>query len=143
MQTKHLKPSRQLWKSVLLAGFFLLLGLPSFSQARVIEIVADKDSTFKIAGQRNPQITAKAGEQLILRITARKGQSWSRDGSVHGFTLVRKDRSLVSGWNLPLKPGTQEFSLTVPAEPGDYEVLCSVLCSEKHESMNMKFVVVP
>src|SRR5262249_41293443 len=129
-------------KGFLLAGFFLLLGLPSCSQARVIEILADKDSTFKIAGQRNPQITAKAGEQLILRITSRKGQSWSRDGSVHGFTLVRKDRSLVSGWNLSLKPGTQEFSLTVPAEPGDYEVLYSVLCSEKHDSMIMQSVVV-
>lgn len=143
MRIKRLKPSRQFWKSCLLGGSFLLLGLPSFGQARVIEVLADKDSTFKIAGQRNPQITAKAGEQLVLRITARKGPSWSRDGSVHGFTLVRKDRSLVSGWNLSLKPGTQEFSLTVPSEPGDYEVLCTVICSEKHESMTMKFVVVP
>ena len=68
----------------------------------------------------------------------------NRDGTVHGFTLLRaKDHSKVVGWNLELKPGTQEFSLMAPAEPGEYEVLCTVICSEEHEGMRMKFVVLP
>jgi heme/copper-type cytochrome/quinol oxidase subunit 2 len=107
-------------------------------------VLADKDSHFKIAGQGRAEITVKAGEPLLLRVTARKGKTWNRDGTVHGFTLLRaKDHSKVPGWNLELKPGTQDFTLTAPAEPGDYEVLCTVICSEDHETMRMKFVVVP
>jgi heme/copper-type cytochrome/quinol oxidase subunit 2 len=118
--------------------------LPALGQARVIEVLADKDSHFKIAGQGRAEITVKAGEPLLLRLTARKGKTWNRDGTVHGFTLLRaKDHSKVPGWNLELKPGTQEFSLTAPAEPGDYEVLCTVICSGDHESMRMKFTVLP
>lgn len=118
--------------------------VPSFGQARVIEVLADKDSHFKIAGMSHPEITVKAGEPVLLRINARKGKTWNRDGTVHGFTLLRaKDHSKVSGWDLELKPGQQEFSLTAPAEPGEYEVLCTVICSEDHEGMRMKFVVVP
>lgn len=118
--------------------------MPSFGQARVIEVLADKDSHFKIAGMSHPEITVKAGEPVLLRVNARKGKTWNRDGTVHGFTLLRaKDHSKVSGWDLELKPGQQEFSLTAPAEPGEYEVLCTVICSEDHEGMRMKFVVVP
>jgi heme/copper-type cytochrome/quinol oxidase subunit 2 len=117
---------------------------PSFSQARVIEVLADKDSHFKIAGMSRPEITVKAGEPVLLRINARKGKTWNRDGTVHGFTLLRaKDHSKISGWDLELKPGQHEFSLTAPAEPGEYEVLCTVICSEDHEGMRMKFVVLP
>jgi hypothetical protein len=118
--------------------------MPAFGQARVIEVLADKDSHFKIAGMSRPEITVKAGEPLLLRLSARKGKTWNRDGTVHGFTLLRaKDHHKVSGWDLELKPGTQEFSLTAPAEPGEYEVLCTVICSEEHEGMRMKFVVLP
>jgi hypothetical protein len=103
---------------------FLLSSMPSFGQARVIEVLADKDSHFKMAGMSRPEITVKAGEPLLLRINARKGKTMNRDGTVHGFTLLRaKDHHKVAGWDLELKPGTQEFSLTAPAEPGDYEVL--------------------
>ena len=129
-----------------LAVLGILFGgaLPALGQARVIEVLADKDSHFKIAGQGRAEITVKAGEPLVLRLTARKGKTWNRDGTVHGFTLLRaKDHSKVPGWNLELKPGTQEFSLIAPAEPGDYEVLCTVICSEDHESMRMKFTVLP
>jgi heme/copper-type cytochrome/quinol oxidase subunit 2 len=116
----------------------------AFGQSRVIEVLADKDSHFKIAGMSHPEITVKAGEPLLLRISARKGKTWNRDGTVHGFTLLRaKDHRKVSGWDLELKPGTQEFALTAPTEPGDYEVLCTVICSEEHEGMRMKFVVLP
>ena len=125
-------------------AIFVLSSTPSFGQARVIEVLADKDSHFKMAGMSRPEITVKAGEPLLLRINARKGKTMNRDGTVHGFTLLRaKDHSKVNGWNLELKPGTQEFSLTAPAEPGEYEVLCTVICSEEHEGMRMKFVVLP
>jgi heme/copper-type cytochrome/quinol oxidase subunit 2 len=123
----------------------LAAGLPRASaQARVIEFTADSDSRYKIAGQRTPEITVKAGEQVLLRVTAHRGKSWNRDGSIHGFTLLRaKDRTRVEGWDLLFKPGTQEFLLTAPTEPGDYIAVCTVICSEDHEGMHMKFKVLP
>lgn len=114
------------------------------AQVRVIELTADKDSRYKIAGMRVPEITVRAGEQIVLRVTARRAQTWNRDGSIHGFTLLRaKDRTKVEGWDLLFKPGTQEFQMTAPAEPGEYVVVCTVICSEEHEGMHMKFVVLP
>jgi hypothetical protein len=114
------------------------------AQARVIEVTADKDSRYKIAGQGKPALTAHVGEELLLRITARRGKTWNRDGSIHGFTLLRaKDRTKVEGWNLLLQPGLNEFQLVAPAEPGEYVIVCTVICSEEHEGMNMKFTVVP
>ena len=136
--------SRLAFSSLAVFAFMLAGSLPAFSQARVIEVLADKDSHFKITGQARAEITVKAGEPLLLRISARKGKTWNRDGTVHGFTLLRaRDHRKVSGWDLELKPGTQEFSLTAPDEPGDYEVLCTVICSEDHEAMRMKFTVLP
>ena len=131
------------WRAV--AGTALIVGASrAHAQTRVIELLADKDSRYKIAGTPSPEITVKAGEQVLLRVTARRGKSWNRDGSVHGFTLLRvKDRSKVEGWNLLFKPGTQEFRLTAPNEPGEYEVVCTVICSEDHEGMHMKFIVLP
>ena len=127
------------------AGCVLLGGLPwASAQTRVIELTADSDSRYKIAGQRVPEITVKAGEQVLLRVTAHRGKSWNRDGSIHGFSLLRaKDRTRVDGWDLLFKPGKQEFLLTVPNEPGAYEVVCTVICSEDHEGMHMKFTVLP
>jgi heme/copper-type cytochrome/quinol oxidase subunit 2 len=127
------------------AASVLLAGLPRASaQARVIEVTADSDSRYKIAGQRVPEITVKAGEQVLLRVTAHRGKSWNRGGSIHGFSLLRvKDRTRVDGWDLLFKPGKQEFLLTVPNEPGAYEVVCTVICSEDHEGMHMKFTVLP
>jgi hypothetical protein len=130
----------------ILAAFvvFAAASPPAFGQARVIEVLADKDSHFKMAGMGHAEITVKAGEPVLLRVIARKGKTWNRDGTVHGFTLLRaKDHHKVSGWDLELKPGMQEFSLIAPAEPGEYEVLCTVICSEEHEGMRMKFVVLP
>lgn len=111
---------------------------------RVIEILADHDSRYKIEGQKQPVITAKAGEAITLRITAKKAKNVNRDGAIHGFTLLRaKDRSPVDGWDFLLKPGVQEFSATAPTEAGEYVVVCTVICSQDHEGMNMKFVVLP
>jgi hypothetical protein len=112
--------------------------------SHVIELTADRDSRYKIAGLRTPEITVKAGEQVILRVTANRGKSWNRDGSIHGFSLLRaKDRTRVEGWDLLFKPGQQEFTLTAPSEPGEYVVVCTVICSEEHEGMHMKFTVLP
>ena len=114
------------------------------AQAHVIEITADSDSRYKIAGQRVPEITVKAGEPVLLRVTAHRAKSWNRDGSIHGFTLLRaKDRTRVEGWDQLFKPGKQEFTLTAPSEPGEYVVVCTVICSEEHEGMHMKFTVLP
>ena len=131
-------------KVVLIGVASALLALCASAQVRVIELVADRDSRYKIAGQRTPEITVKAGEQILLRVTANRAKSWNRDGSIHGFTLLRaKDRTKVDGWDLLFKPGKQEFVLTVPNEPGAYEVVCTVICSEEHEGMHMKLTVLP
>jgi heme/copper-type cytochrome/quinol oxidase subunit 2 len=127
-----------------LTALLLLCSALSATDVHVIEVLADRDSRYKIEGQKKPEITVKAGETLLLKITARKGKTWNRDGTIHGFTLLRaSDRSKVKGWNLVLMPGEQEFEMTAPAEAGDYIVVCTVICSEEHEGMNLKFTVVP
>jgi heme/copper-type cytochrome/quinol oxidase subunit 2 len=145
--TKRLKIRRIfVWIAVWIAAAgALLFALPSANaQVHVIEVTADSDSRYKITGQRTPEITVKAGEPLLLRVTANKGKSWNRDGSIHGFTLLRaKDRTKVEGWDLLFKPGKQEFQLTAPTEAGAYEVVCTVICSEDHEGMHMKLTVLP
>jgi heme/copper-type cytochrome/quinol oxidase subunit 2 len=130
---------------VWILAFALLAGASRASaQVRIIEVTADSDSRYKIAGQHTPEIVVKAGEPILLRVTAHRGKSWNRDGSIHGFTLLRaKDRTKVDGWDLLFKPGVQEFELKAPTEPGAYEVVCTVICSEEHEGMHMKFTVLP
>ena len=129
---------------VALAGVLVAFLPAARAQSRVIELTADSDSRYKMAGMRVPEITVKAGEPVVLRVMARKGKSWNRDGSIHGFTLLRaKERTKVEGWDLLFKPGLQEFHLTAPLEPGEYEVVCTVICSEDHEGMHMKFTVLP
>jgi len=117
---------------------------PSAAPPRVIEVTADHDSQYRIHGQSKPVITVTAGELLVLRITAIKAKSRNKDGSVHGFSLLRaKDRQPVPGWDFLLHPGVNEFTLSAPAEPGNYEIVCTVICSEDHEQMSMKFIVLP
>jgi heme/copper-type cytochrome/quinol oxidase subunit 2 len=116
----------------------------SVSAPRIIEVTADHDSQYRIQGQSKPVITVTAGELLTLRITAIKAKSRNRDGSIHGFSLLHaKSRQPVSGWDFSLHPGLNEFRVTAPAEPGEYEVVCTVICSDNHEQMTMKFVVLP
>src|SRR5262252_5034787 len=127
------------------AVLLLVVAAPRvWAQARVIDLTADKDSRYKIAGMRTPEITVKAGEQILLRVTAHKGKSWNRDGSIHGFTLLRaKDRTKVEGWDLLFKPGRQEFLMRAPSDAGEYVVVCTVICSDEHEGMHMRFTVLP
>jgi heme/copper-type cytochrome/quinol oxidase subunit 2 len=111
---------------------------------RTIEVLADHDSRYKIAGMKQPAITVRAGEALTLRVTARRAKTHNREGFIHGFTLLRaKDRQPVEGWDFQLMPGTQDFSVVAPKEAGEYVVICTVVCSEDHEGMTLKFVVLP
>jgi heme/copper-type cytochrome/quinol oxidase subunit 2 len=127
-----------------LAALLVMASTTAWSQSHVIEVVADKDSRYKVVGQSRAEITVKAGEPLLLRVDARAGKTWNRDGTVHGFTLLRaKDRAKVPGWNLELRPGRQDFTLVAPTVPGEYVVVCTVICSDDHEGMRMKFLVVP
>jgi len=133
----------------MLAAMLLLAFSCSWAQnaaptPRVIEILADHDSRYKMEGRKQPMITAKAGELITLRITAKKAKNLNRDGSIHGFSLLRaKDRKPVEDWDFLLKPGVQEFTVVAPSEPGEYVVVCTVICSQDHEGMNMRFLVVP
>jgi heme/copper-type cytochrome/quinol oxidase subunit 2 len=118
--------------------------VPQTVTRRLIEIVADHDSQFRISGQSAPVISVTAGEPLRLRITAIKAKNKNRDGAVHGFTLLHaKDRTPVPGWDFELHPGTHDYDLEAPYEPGEYEVVCTVICSGNHEQMSMRFVVLP
>jgi heme/copper-type cytochrome/quinol oxidase subunit 2 len=138
-----MKPVSGFRAGLAVAGL-MILSVGGMAQPRVIELTADHDSRYRIAGQKTPEITVKAGEQILLRVSARKAKSWNRDGSIHGFTLLKaKERTRVEGWDLMFKPGTQEFVLTAPTEPGEYEAVCTVICSEDHEGMHLKFTVVP
>ncbi|PYT81512.1 MAG: hypothetical protein DMG40_08860 [Acidobacteria bacterium] len=132
------------WPLVALALCASAWGQSPQPALRVIEILADHDSRYKMAGQKQPVITVKAGEPLTLRITAKKAKNVNRDGAIHGFSLLRaKDRSPVDGWDFLLKPGVQEFSVTAPNEAVEYVVVCTVICSQDHEGMEMKLVVQP
>ena len=138
----------RVWRFASLAGAILALAamprLVGGQTPQVIEVLADHDSRYKIAGMKDPVITVHAGEPVALRITAIKAKDHNRNGAIHGFCLLRaKDRSHVPGWDWELKPGLNQISATAPNEPGDYIVVCTVICSSEHEGMHMKFVVLP
>jgi hypothetical protein len=76
-------------------------------------------------------------------VTAQKAKTHNRNGSIHGFALIRKrDGAKFPDWDLELKPGIQEFVLKVPDEPGEYQIVCTVICSDGHEDMHMKIIVI-
>ena len=117
---------------------------PPAGAPAMVEVLADHDSRYKIAGMKEPVITVHAGQQVTLKITAVKAKDHARDGSIHGFSLLRaKDRSHVPGWDFRLRPGVQTLMLKAPDEPGEYVVVCTVICSADHDGMHMKFVVLP
>jgi len=128
--------------AVMVAAALLGIGTPGASPAsdspRVIEVIADKDNTFKVPGEKKAVMTVKPGEKLILRITSHFGGEQSRDGSVHSF-VVKKLRE--QGWDIRLKEGTQEYPLVAPQETGEYLVECTVKCGRGHDDMNMKLIV--
>ena len=110
------------------------------AEPKVWHVTATKDQAFVVEGERKPVITVRAGETVHLKITAEKGERVANDGSVHSFTI----KELASeGWNLRLKPGTQEYTLTAPSKPGEYLVQCMVPCGPGHAEQRMKLVVEP
>ena len=117
-----------------------LLASLAAAQSKVWEVVATKDQTFKVVNQSKPVITVKAGEPVHLKITAEKGEKVAKDGAVHSFTIKELADQ---GWNLRLKPGTQEYTLIAPAKPGEYVIQCMVPCGPGHADQEMKLVVEP
>src|SRR5258708_14551941 len=79
--------------TMLVAALWPLPSIPrcaAQNQIRVIEILADKDSRYKIGRQASPTLTFKAGEEVQFRITARKAKTLHRNGSIHRFALILK-----------------------------------------------------
>lgn len=110
------------------------------ADAKTWHVFATKNQEFKVEGQSKPVITVKAGEPVHLVITSEKGPVMAKDGAVHGFTI----KALAAqGWDLRLKEGTQEFTLTAPTKPGEYSIECTVLCGPHHSDQKMKLVVTP
>lgn len=108
------------------------------SGVRVIEVIADRDNTFKVPGEKKPVILVKPGEAVVLRITSHFGGEQARDAAEHSFVVKRlRDQ----GWDIRLKEGTRDYPLVTPYEPGEYLVECTVKCGRGHDDMNMKLVV--
>jgi len=128
---------RKLLPAVLLGSVMVL----AQTQPRTIAILAGKDSRFKVNGQANTTLVLKTSEEVRLVITAVKAKTQDRDGTVHGLALLRADGSKVDDWDLMLKAGTQEFVLKAPSEAGEYHAVCNVICSAKHDQMQMKVIV--
>lgn len=111
--------------------------------ARVVNLIADHHSTFRVDGPNSSELDLLAGELIRLHVEAHKAKSMNRDGSVHGLVLLDSHRQPVPGWELMFKPGVQETQLTAPTEPGVYEAVCTVICSTDHERMKLRVVVHP
>jgi hypothetical protein len=111
------------------------------SRPRIIELTADKDSRYRQGAKIAPTIEVRAGEALILRITAVRAKEVARDGSVHGLALLDKNSEAVPGWRFFLHPGVQDLAVTAPLQPGRYTAVCIVICSDGHDGMNFTVVV--
>ena len=105
--------------------------------ARTVEILADKDNTFKMGDGSKGPLVLKTGETVRFRVKNFFGGEKARDGAVHSF-VVRKLRD--KGWSIRMKEGVEEFTLTAPS-PGTYLIECTVECGKGHDDMNMKMVV--
>lgn len=127
-------------KSFAIVGLFLA-GSVAWSQApKTVEVIAGNDNTFQVKGQKKPVISVKAGQVIKLHVVAKKGDEWAKDGSVHSITInALKDQ----GWDLPLKEGSNDFTVMAPATPGEYTIECAIKCGQGHEDMKMKLVVTP
>ena len=105
--------------------------------ARTVVLTADKDNHFKLAGGQKGPLLLKSGEKVTFRVTAVSTGPKAKDGAIHSF-VVRKLRA--QGWDVRLKDGVQEFTLTAPP-PGEYVIECTVYCGAAHDGMNLKMVV--
>ena len=107
----------------------------SAADDKLWEVVATKDQTFVVKGEKKPVIAVKAGQAVRLRITAEKAAEMAKDGSVHSFTIKQLADQ---GWNIRLKEGTQDYTLTAPSKPGEYAIECAVKCGPGHADQRMK-----
>lgn len=105
---------------------------------RVIEVIADKDNTFKVIGSKKSVITAKPGEVLKLKITSHKAQEADTDSAVHSFTIKELADQ---GWDIRLYEGTKTYTLVAPDESGEYVFECTVKCGDGHDDMRGKLIV--
>ena len=108
--------------------------------SRTVELIADKDNRFKLAGGQPGPVTLKAGEVVKFRVTSFFGGEKAKDGAVHSF-VVRSLRDKDPAWSVRLKEGVQEFTVTAP-KAGNYLIECTVECGPGHDNMNLKMVVV-
>ena len=115
-------------------------GSTTTPKSRVVEIVADKDNTFKVPGQKKPVIVLQPGEVITLRVTSLAGPEKAKDGAVHSV-VIKSLRN--KGWDLRLKEGTKDFVLRAPQRAGEYPIECTVKCGVGHEEMRMLLVVKP
>ena len=121
--------------------FLMLLSSAVFAQSpRAIEITATQDNKFKIAGQKDPVITAKPGEVLKLHITTTKGPEFEKDGTAHSITISEYKEQ---GWNIRLKEGVKDYTVVAPDKQGEYKTICDVKCGKGHDDMTLKLVVKP
>ena len=129
------------WVSLLLLVAMIVPSLYMLAQEpRVIQLTADHDNKFKVAGQKEPVITVKAKEVIKFRVTAHKGTETDpqHPGCVHTFTVKElKDQ----GWDVCLKEGMNEFVLVAPSKPGEYKIECMSKCGKGHDDMAMKMIV--
>src|SRR5215510_2460443 len=128
-------------KGIVLSLLALVLAFSKPASAandKVWEVIATKDQTFVVRGEKKPVITTKAGQPVHLRITAEKAAEMAKDGSVHSFTIKA---FADQGWNIRLKEGTQDYTLTAPSQPGEYVIECAVKCGPGHADQRMKLVV--
>jgi heme/copper-type cytochrome/quinol oxidase subunit 2 len=131
------------WVSLLLLVAMIVPTLYTFAQQpRVIQITADHDNRFKIAGQKQPVpvITVKAKEVIKFQITGHKGTETDpqHPGCIHTFTVKElKDQ----GWDVCLKEGMNEFVLVAPSKPGEYKIECMSKCGKGHDDMALKMTV--
>lgn len=127
------------------AAFALVPSLVKLAPAappRVIEITADKDNKFKVAGKKDPSITLKVNEVATLKITSHRGEEWDKaDNAEHSFTI----NALKGGgsWDFRLKEGVNTFTVVAPDTPGEYKAECTVKCGKGHDDMAMKVIVTP
>lgn len=122
---------------IILASLWSVVALTA-ANPRVVEVIADKDNTFKLPSASKPVITLKPGEAVIVRITSHFGGEQARDGAQHSF-VVKKLRD--EGWDIRLKEGTHDYPLVAPHQTGEYLIECTVKCGRGHDDMNMKLVV--
>ena len=129
------------WLSLFLLVAMNVPSLYICAQApRVIQITADHDNRYKVAGQKQPVITVKAKEVIKFNITGHKGTETDpqHPGCIHTFTIKElKDQ----GWDVCLKEGMNAFVLVAPSKPGEYKIECMSKCGNGHDDMGMKMIV--